>query len=64
MEEGSGEKQKCCSKRHSCKMCGKSFPCKSALKKHERVHTGEKSYKCDDTCEKAFTQRRHLVRHK
>ncbi|XP_034031007.1 zinc finger protein 184 [Thalassophryne amazonica] len=38
-----------------CKYCGKMFTFPSALIRHERVHTGEKPYKCD-ICGKAFGQ--------
>ena len=36
---------------------------KSALTRHECVHTGEKPYKCD-ICEKTFDRNCSLTRHK
>ena len=40
MEADNGGKQKYKSNEHSCKTYGKSFPFKSQLTRHERVHTG------------------------
>ena len=34
-------------KLHECKECGKWFICKSQLKKHEKAHTGEKPFECE-----------------
>lgn len=49
----------------SCKFCQKAFHVASAVERHERVHTGDKPFKCDQKgCEKAFSQREMLKRHK
>ncbi|KAJ7367244.1 hypothetical protein B0H14DRAFT_2373095 [Mycena olivaceomarginata] len=34
-------------KRYVCPECDKAFSTSSHLGRHARVHTGEKSYKCD-----------------
>lgn len=48
-----------------CDFCQKTFKVQSALERHERVHTGQKPFKCDiDGCEKAFSQKEMLKRHK
>ena len=62
MEGKIGEKKKHSRIKHSCIICGKFFQSKSALLRHERIHTGEKPYKCD-VCEKAFTQSNSLAKH-
>lgn len=37
-----------------CEICGKKYTSKAALKYHQRVHTGERPYKCTE-CDKTFT---------
>ncbi|XP_064622793.1 zinc finger protein 70-like [Lineus longissimus] len=48
---------------HTCGICGKDFPLKSHLIRHERIHTGERPFTCDQ-CEKAFTTQSNLVQHR
>ena len=53
--------------RNVCKFegCKKSFKKPSQLIRHERIHTGEKPFKCDHReCSKAFNQRNSLEIHK
>src|SRR5438046_1421279 len=49
-------------RRHECDVCGKRFQSPSALKRHKRMHSGEKPFKCEE-CEKAFSILDNLRRH-
>jgi hypothetical protein len=50
-------------KRFNCLYCGKRFSKSSDIKRHLRIHTGERPYKCD-VCLKAFRHSWHMVQHK
>lgn len=45
-----------------CKLCQKDFPTLSRLKIHERVHTGERPYRCND-CDYRCKNSSHLKVH-
>ncbi|CAH2321091.1 gastrula zinc finger -like [Pelobates cultripes] len=49
-------------KKLNCFDCGKTFPYKSMLVIHQRVHTEEKPYTCP-VCGKCFSRKSHLVTH-
>ncbi|GMT15930.1 hypothetical protein PFISCL1PPCAC_7227, partial [Pristionchus fissidentatus] len=49
-------------KKYECTFCGKSFTTSQRLQDHERIHTGERPYKCE-LCSKDFVQRGHYIRH-
>lgn len=46
----------------TCRSCGKTASSRGDLRKHERVHTGERPYVCH-TCGKSFTQSSNLRTH-
>lgn len=50
-------------RQHQCKYCYKVFPFPNVLKKHYRVHTGERPYECD-LCGNKFTHQNTLKNHK
>ncbi|XP_045534913.1 zinc finger protein 705D-like isoform X1 [Papilio machaon] len=45
-----------------CETCGKRFTSRSALRRHERVHSGERPHACR-ICRRAFAQRSVMLRH-
>ena len=49
-------------KMHSCRLCYKTFNFSSNVRRHERIHTGEKPYRCK-VCGKRFNDKGNLKRH-
>ena len=49
-------------KRLGCSLCARVFTNASDLRKHMRVHTGERPFFCR-VCQKTFTQSSDLYRH-
>ena len=50
--------------RFQCGTCQSCFKCISSLKEHERIHTGEKPFKCKyKSCHKSFRTKGHLNVH-
>ncbi|KAH1003726.1 hypothetical protein HUJ04_003596 [Dendroctonus ponderosae] len=48
--------------RVKCKICNKTIANNFNLKKHMRIHTGEKNYACD-TCGKKFSDMKYVRKH-
>lgn len=47
---------------HCCFVCGKSYRTPSKLRRHVRVHSGERPYACS-LCERRFTRSDHVKQH-
>ena len=50
-------------KRYECNVCYRLFTDGSNLRKHRRIHTGDRRYSCD-VCHMSFTQNGSLTSHK
>nr|XP_028576049.1 zinc finger and SCAN domain-containing protein 23-like isoform X1 [Podarcis muralis] len=48
---------------YECSYCGKRWPCQSQLRRHVKIHTGERPHKCPD-CGKSFSTSSNLSQHK
>lgn len=48
---------------YECSYCGKQWPCQSQLRRHVKIHTGERPHKCPD-CGKSFSNSSNLSQHK
>ncbi|XP_075238381.1 uncharacterized protein LOC142334322 isoform X2 [Lycorma delicatula] len=47
---------------HTCAVCSRSFPQLSSLKRHMKMHTGEKPFNCTE-CGKSYSEVSYLKRH-
>lgn len=50
-------------RKHKCQFCTKSFFSISDCRRHERIHTGEKPFKCD-VCGRSFNQKSNMENHR
>ncbi|XP_067123573.1 LOW QUALITY PROTEIN: zinc finger protein 271-like, partial [Centruroides vittatus] len=50
-------------KQFLCKHCKKNFKTNQHLRRHERIHTGEKPYSCDE-CKQNFSEKGNLIKHR
>ncbi|GFY41777.1 zinc finger protein 16 [Trichonephila inaurata madagascariensis] len=49
--------------KNACGECSKKFPCTKNLRRHKRIHTGERPYECNQ-CHRTFNQKNNLTSHK
>ncbi|XP_013138999.1 PREDICTED: myoneurin-like isoform X2 [Papilio polytes] len=59
---GGGAGAEACGQWARCAACGKGFLSRSALRRHERVHSGERPHACR-VCRRTFAQRAVMLRH-
>ena len=59
----SGEERKRVEKLYQCQQCSKCFKSNYHLRRHVKVHTGEKPFSCD-LCEKSFAEKSDLTKHR
>ena len=50
-------------KAHECSVCGRYFPHQSQLRRHTRVHTGDKPFRCA-LCGISFSRKDNLYFHR